>query len=91
MSLVSESTIKETVPDLSKLFFEKEYINYNYTPRVMSESVNYPITFVFIPMTEELTKDRLKAAAKALYSDYAEDDELTIFTSLDTEDFHEKR
>ena len=87
MNLSSESiTIKETAPDFGKLFFEKEYVNYNYAPRIMSESV----TFILVPLSMEPNKNRLRAAAKALCSDYIENEELTIFTSLDAEDFYEK-
>ncbi|MCX5885576.1 MAG: hypothetical protein NT096_06680 [Proteobacteria bacterium] len=89
MSLLSESMrIAEKDFDLSRMFF-KEYMNYNYTLNVMSESVKYPITlFILMPSSEEnVGKKELTIAAKALYSDYKENDELTIFTALDTEDF----
>jgi hypothetical protein len=33
-------------------------------------------------------KRQLSCAAKALLADYSEDDEMTVFTSLDGEDFH---
>lgn len=35
-------------------------------------------------------KRQLSCAAKALLADYSEDDEMTVFTSLDGEDFHAK-
>ena len=89
MSLMSESIrIEEKDFHLKKIFFEKEYMNYNYTLSVMTGSVNYPITIIFIP--EIVNRKQLAIAAKSLQSDYIEDDELTIFKSLDTEDFYEK-
>jgi hypothetical protein len=39
--------------------------------------------------SETEKKQQLKAAAKALYDDYANDEELTVFTALDSEAFHE--
>ncbi len=36
-------------------------------------------------------KDEMKAAAELLYSEYIGDEELTIFTGLDLEDFYEAR
>ncbi|MFA6033871.1 MAG: hypothetical protein WC889_13300 [Myxococcota bacterium] len=36
----------------------------------------------------EAEKRRMAAAAKELMKDYAEDGDLTLFTSLDAEDFH---
>ena len=35
--------------------------------------------------------NRIIEAARLLYQDYVEDKELTIFTSLDSEDFYEER
>lgn len=35
-------------------------------------------------------KRQLSCAAKALLADYSEDGEMTVFTSLDGEDFHAK-
>jgi len=90
MSLLSESMrIAEKDFDLSRMFFAKEYVNYNYTLNVMSESIKCPITlFILMPPSEEnVGKKELTIAAKALYSDYKENNELTIFTALDTEDF----
>jgi len=40
------------------------------------------------PLTRLERKQQLAAAAEALLSDYTEDDELTSFTALDSEDFH---
>ena len=37
----------------------------------------------------KINKLQLTAAANALYKDYSTDDELTIFTELDSENFHE--
>lgn len=37
----------------------------------------------------KINKQHLTIAAKALYKDYTADDELTIFTDIDSEDFHE--
>jgi len=36
----------------------------------------------------EHQKSRLSAAAQALLHDYTEDEELTVFTALDSDDFH---
>ena len=44
-----------------------------------------------IHMTKHLRTDKkrqLSRAAKALLADYSENDEMTVFTSLDGEDFH---
>ena len=40
------------------------------------------------PLTRIERKRQLAAAAEALLPDYAADGELTIFTALDSEDFH---
>lgn len=39
-------------------------------------------------LTQTKKRQQLALAAKALLSDYTEDRELTIFTTLDNEDFH---
>ena len=36
----------------------------------------------------ERKKEELAAAAQALLQDYTEDEELTVFTALDVEEFH---
>ncbi len=42
--------------------------------------------------TSEIIKEiQMQNAAEALYSDYKTDEELTIFTNLDFEDFYETR
>ncbi|RYX85133.1 hypothetical protein EON73_03010 [bacterium] len=38
-----------------------------------------------------LKKNNLKTAAEELYNDYKTDDELTLFTMLDSEPFYEAR
>ncbi len=39
-------------------------------------------------LTQPDRKQQLASAAKALLPDYLEDGELTIFTTIDSEDFH---
>lgn len=80
--------------------FQKEIVSYNYGPlKVSSNNVTYPIAIIFIAkINEELgrkqlsvqedRKKKLSLAAEALLTDYKENSELTIFTSLDSEDFH---
>jgi hypothetical protein len=41
-----------------------------------------------LPMAQGERRRRLSAAAEALLPDYAAGGELTIFTALDSEDFH---
>jgi hypothetical protein len=43
------------------------------------------------PSIERNRAQQLAAAAKALLPDYTSDNELTSFTALDSEDFHEAR
>jgi hypothetical protein len=43
------------------------------------------------PVTRAETKQQLMAAANALLPDYVTDGELTVFTALDSEDFHAER
>ena len=43
------------------------------------------------PQVPEKKKQELAAAAKALLSDYQAEDELTVFTTLDSEDFGAER
>ena len=43
------------------------------------------------PLTQIEKKRQLAAAAEALLPDYAADGELTIFTTLDSEDLNEER
>lgn len=55
--------------------------------------INYAtkVTIVLFPI-EEINKEskrQLAIAAKELLSDYEEDEELTIFTRLDAEDFYD--
>lgn len=46
------------------------------------------LQFIERPLTSSERKRQLAAAAEALRPDYAEDDELTSFTVLDSQDFH---
>lgn len=80
---------------------EREQINYNYGPlKVGSNYATYPNILIFIPnvigditqkhlFTREERRKELSLAAEALLSDYLEDKELTVFTSIDNDDFHE--
>jgi hypothetical protein len=79
--------------------FQKEIASYNYGPlNVSSNNVTYPIAIIFVSkINEELgrkqlsvqedRKKELSLAAEALLTDYKENSELTIFTSIDSEDF----
>lgn len=92
MSLMSSESIGIEEKDfhLKKIFFEKEYMNYNYTLSVMTESANYSLTTIFVPeAVRKYNNNQLAVAAKELQSDYIEDDELTMFKSLDSEGFYE--
>ena len=78
----------------------REIMNFNYGPlTVESNNVTYPLAIIFIPIISERSakkqlslssgqKKKLALAAKALLKDYKEDSELTIFTAIDSEDFH---
>lgn len=50
--------------------------------------VQEDLQFIERPATPSERKQQLAAAAVALLPDYTEDDELTSFTALDSQDFH---
>ena len=50
--------------------------------------VQEDLQFIERPATPSERKRQLAAAAVALLPDYTEDDELTSFTALDSQDFH---
>ncbi len=52
-------------------------------------SVRKELNLVDIPHRD--MKQQMSEAAEALYRDYLENDELTAFTALDSEDFYEER
>lgn len=68
------------------------------TSEIISEINKLPISqrLTLIELTlkkikEEEKKNQLSIAAEKLYSDYSSDPELTVFSSLDQEDFYEAR
>lgn len=84
-------SVNITEQDLNplKITIQREQMNYNYGPlTVKSNNVTYPFTIIVIPSIKEVRKKKLISAAEALLKDYEEDDELTIFTSIDADDFH---
>lgn len=64
---------------------------YDYVFTNSSANMSYPIKEIFPPATtnQEEREKKLSAAARTLLPDYTQTGELTIFTSLDHEDFHE--
>jgi len=69
----------------------KELKNLTNTERLTIIETSLRLIRDDIYMVKHLRTDRkrqLSCAAEALLADYSEDSELTIFTSLDDEDFH---
>lgn len=62
------------------------HINFDQAP-VSSESISY-VAIIF-DLTE-LQRMKMALAAKSLLDDYEKDKELTIFTEIDPEPFHEQ-
>lgn len=78
--------------NLQTKIFEREFVSYDYDVFTnSSENRSYPIKEIFPPATtnQEEREKKLSAAARTLLPDYTQTGELTIFTSLDHEDFHE--
>ncbi len=72
------------------------------THEIVSQALRMPfldrlwvIEHLLLSIREETARQvqnlSLKEGAKALLSDYVNNEELTAFTSLDTEDFYEKK
>ena len=68
------------------------------TSEIISEINKLPVSqrLTLIELTikkirEEEKKERMSAAADELYDDYLNDPELTVFSSLDIEDFYEAK
>lgn len=68
------------------------------TAQLMQEIFKLPLDKKFFVVEQTLKsikseerKNHLSIAADALYDDYKNDKELTVFTTLDFEDFYETR
>ena len=68
------------------------------TVNLLHSILHLPIADRFVVLEQTLKsikqdefKNKMELAAAALYNDYLNDKELTVFTSLDYEDFYETR
>jgi len=62
------------------------FLDYNF--QISSYSINTPTLFV-VPSPKEAMEYKLSMAAAALREDYEHDAELTIFSTIDGDPFHE--
>ncbi|MDD3044723.1 MAG: hypothetical protein PHF33_04585 [Candidatus Delongbacteria bacterium] len=59
--------------------------------RLPIEKRIYIIEKTMHSMLDDNSKNKIMMAAEALYEDYCSDEELTVFTDLDQENFYEAR
>jgi len=90
ISKYNSANFHEQDTNLQTKIFEREFVSYDYVFTNSSSDISYPMIVIFPPAVtdQEEREKKLFAAAKALLHDYTENSELTIFTSLDHEDFH---